>query len=148
MPFRYCLEVNLSTRATLLITRGTPVAPKISVFLLHKKWQTMNSLIKPRAFRLDSETVCVSLLLLAFQKPHKGFKMRHRPFSVWKVFFIQYQHTYILRFIFICAFFKTTSFETYFLWGAFDSAKKHKRQRRKRQSVTAKREKSQTPKFV
>jgi len=31
---------------------------------------------------------------------------------------------------------------------AFDSAKKHKRQRRKRQSVTAKREKSQTPKFV
>jgi len=34
------------------------------------------------------------------------------------------------------------------LRGAFDSAKNHKRQRRKRQSVTAKREKSQTPKFV
>jgi len=34
------------------------------------------------------------------------------------------------------------------LWGAFDSAKNHKRQRRKRQSVTTKREKSQTPKFV
>jgi len=33
-------------------------------------------------------------------------------------------------------------------WGAFDSAKNHKRQRRKRQSVTAKGEKSQTPKFV
>jgi len=33
-------------------------------------------------------------------------------------------------------------------WGAFDSAKNHKRQRRKRQFVTAKREKSQTPKFV
>jgi len=33
-------------------------------------------------------------------------------------------------------------------WRAFDSAKNHKRQRRKRQSVTAKREKSQTPKFV
>jgi len=32
--------------------------------------------------------------------------------------------------------------------GAFDSAKNHKRPRRKRQSVTAKREKSQTPKFV
>ena len=32
--------------------------------------------------------------------------------------------------------------------GAFDSAKNHKRQRRKRQSVTAKREKSQTSKFV
>ena len=32
--------------------------------------------------------------------------------------------------------------------GAFDSAKIHKRQRRKRQSVTAKREKSQTPKIV
>jgi len=32
--------------------------------------------------------------------------------------------------------------------GAFDSAKNHKRQRHKRQSVTAKREKSQTPKFV
>jgi len=32
--------------------------------------------------------------------------------------------------------------------GAFDSAKNHKRQRRKCQSVTAKREKSQTPKFV
>ena len=31
---------------------------------------------------------------------------------------------------------------------AFDSAKNHKRQRRKRQSVTAKREKSQTPKSV
>jgi len=34
------------------------------------------------------------------------------------------------------------------IWAAFDSAKNHKRQRRKRQSVTAKREKSQTPKFV
>jgi len=32
--------------------------------------------------------------------------------------------------------------------GALDSAKNHERQRRKRQSVTAKREKSQTPKFV
>jgi len=32
--------------------------------------------------------------------------------------------------------------------GAFDSAKNHKRQHRKRQSVTAKREKSQTPKLV
>jgi len=32
--------------------------------------------------------------------------------------------------------------------GAFDSAKNLKRQRRKRQSVTAKGEKSQTPKFV
>jgi len=32
--------------------------------------------------------------------------------------------------------------------GTFDSAKNHKGQRRKRQSVTAKREKSQTPKFV
>jgi len=32
--------------------------------------------------------------------------------------------------------------------GALDSAKNQKRQRRKRQSVTAKREKSQTPKFV
>jgi len=31
---------------------------------------------------------------------------------------------------------------------AFDGAKNHKRQRRKRQSVTAKREKSHTPKFV
>jgi len=35
-----------------------------------------------------------------------------------------------------------------FYGGAFDSAKNHKRQRRKRQSVTAKREKSQTPKVV
>ena len=34
----------------------------------------------------------------------------------------------------------------YAKWGgAFDSAKNHKRQRRKRQSVTAKQEKSQTP---
>jgi len=32
--------------------------------------------------------------------------------------------------------------------GAFDSAKNHKRQRRKRQSVTTKRAESQTPKFV
>jgi len=32
--------------------------------------------------------------------------------------------------------------------GAFDSAKNHKRQRRKRQSVTAKQKNSQTPKFV
>jgi len=32
--------------------------------------------------------------------------------------------------------------------GAFDSAKNHKRKRRKRQSVTAKRKMSQTPKFV
>jgi len=36
----------------------------------------------------------------------------------------------------------------YIFRGAFDSAKNHKRQRRKRQSVTAKREKSQTPKFL
>ena len=35
-----------------------------------------------------------------------------------------------------------------FFRGAFDSANNHKRQRRKRQSVTAKRKKSQTPKFV
>ena len=41
----------------------------------------------------------------------------------------------------------TTDFKCQKL-GAFDSAKNHKRQRRKRQSVTAKREKSQTPKFV
>jgi len=34
------------------------------------------------------------------------------------------------------------------LWGTFDSAKNHKRQRRKPQSVTAKREKSQPQKFV
>jgi len=35
------------------------------------------------------------------------------------------------------------------LWGgAFDSAKNHKHRRHKRQSVTAKREKSQKPKFV
>jgi len=33
-------------------------------------------------------------------------------------------------------------------WGAFDSAKNHKHQRRKRQYVTTKRAKSQTPKFV
>jgi len=32
--------------------------------------------------------------------------------------------------------------------GVFDSAKNHKRQRRKRQSVTEKRERPQTPKFV
>ena len=32
--------------------------------------------------------------------------------------------------------------------GAFDRAKNHKRQRRKRQSETAQREKSQTPKIV
>jgi len=38
--------------------------------------------------------------------------------------------------------------ESSFRGGACDSAKNHKRQRRKRQSVTAKREKSQTPKFV
>jgi len=35
-----------------------------------------------------------------------------------------------------------------FVEGAFDCAKNHKHQRRKRQSVTAKRVKSQTPKFV
>ena len=35
-----------------------------------------------------------------------------------------------------------------FITGAIDSAKNHKRQRRKRLSVTAKREKSQTPKLV
>jgi len=40
------------------------------------------------------------------------------------------------------------SFRRELFSGAFDSAKNHKRQRRKRQSVTAKREKSQTPKFV
>jgi len=44
--------------------------------------------------------------------------------------------------------FLTLSLEITRKGGAFDSAKNHKRQRRKRQSVTAKREKSQTPKFV
>jgi len=34
------------------------------------------------------------------------------------------------------------------IWVAVISAKNHKRQRRKRQSVTAKREKSQTPKVL
>jgi len=34
------------------------------------------------------------------------------------------------------------------LWDALKSPKNRKRQRRKRESVTAKREKSQTPKFV
>jgi len=34
------------------------------------------------------------------------------------------------------------------VWEAFDSTKNYKRLRHKRQSVTAKREKSQTPKFV
>jgi len=34
------------------------------------------------------------------------------------------------------------------LLGSCINAKKHKRQRRKRQSVTAKREKSQTPSFI
>ena len=34
------------------------------------------------------------------------------------------------------------------VWVAVISAKNHKRQRRKRQSVTAKREKSQTPKVL
>jgi len=36
----------------------------------------------------------------------------------------------------------------FLLWVAVISAKKHKHQRRKRQSVTAKREKSRTPKFL
>jgi len=39
-------------------------------------------------------------------------------------------------------------FGAFFKREAFDSAKNHKRQRRKRQSVTAKREKSQTPKIL
>jgi len=39
------------------------------------------------------------------------------------------------------------SFQTWKFWVAVISAKNHKRQRRKRQSVTAKREKSQTPKL-
>jgi len=38
--------------------------------------------------------------------------------------------------------------ETRVGWVAVISAKNHKRQRRKRQSVTAKREKSQTPKVL
>jgi len=46
-----------------------------------------------------------------------------------------------------------SEFKILFLWRIFEriaviSAKNHKRQRRKRQSVTAKREKSQTPKFL
>jgi len=41
-----------------------------------------------------------------------------------------------------------TSHASVYFRGAFDSAKNHKRQRRKRQPVTAKREKSQTPKFA
>ena len=40
------------------------------------------------------------------------------------------------------------TFDMLHAMGAFDSAKNHKRQSRKRQSVTAKRGKSQTPKFV
>jgi len=38
--------------------------------------------------------------------------------------------------------------ERFFFRVAVISAKKHKRQRRERQSVTVKREKSQTPKFL
>ena len=41
-----------------------------------------------------------------------------------------------------------TKDKAWLLRGAFDSAKNHKRQRHKRQSVTAKREKLQTPKLV
>jgi len=40
------------------------------------------------------------------------------------------------------------SFTTADFWVAVISAKNHKRHRRKRQSVTAKREKSQTPKAL
>ena len=44
---------------------------------------------------------------------------------------------------------QTTNITQYrYIWGGFDSAKNHQRQRRKRQSLTAQREKSQTPKFV
>ena len=43
---------------------------------------------------------------------------------------------------------KCSEFSNCKRWEEFDSAKKHKRQRRKRQSVNAEREKSQTPKFV
>ena len=39
-------------------------------------------------------------------------------------------------------------YNNHFSWVGVISAKKHKRQRRERQSVTAKREKSQTPKVV
>ena len=47
--------------------------------------------------------------------------------------------------VFGCKNGQKTKPETFIFWGAFDSAKNHKRQRRNRQSVTAKREKSQTP---
>jgi len=51
---------------------------------------------------------------------------------------------YYLLFVFVLLWFHFVVF----MGGAFHSAKSHKRQRRKRQSVTAKREKSQTPKIV
>ena len=44
--------------------------------------------------------------------------------------------------------FSRSSDTTLIIWVAVISAKNHKRQRRKRQSVTAKREKSQTPKVL
>jgi len=48
----------------------------------------------------------------------------------------------------LCCFIRFCGEMTRLIRGAFDSAKNHKRQHRKRQSLTAKREKSQTPKFV
>jgi len=43
---------------------------------------------------------------------------------------------------------RVSHFFSLLLWVAVIGAKNHKRQRRKRQSVTAKREKSQTPKVL
>jgi len=57
-----------------------------------------------------------------------------------KFIFRKEQNTYLLRFSSL----RKKGIER----GAFDSAKNHERQRRKRQSVTAKREKLQTPKFA
>jgi len=54
----------------------------------------------------------------------------------------QFQETFLFSILFVDFWYINI------VWGAFDSAKNHKRQRCKRQFLTAKREKSQTPKFV
>jgi len=92
------------------------------------------------------------LATFAFSKKHgiKGFVIPTKSFvkiGITKIFcYNNKMFSSIIKTLGCCS--KIYGFCSNKKWGAFDSAKNLKSHRRKRQSVTAKREKSQTPKFV
>ena len=110
-------------------------APNYSKLILHQKsWDIVPGWV--------SRGPCVNELV----------SLPHRP-SICIFSRDESYHNPNLRFVstvvsHLISFHQTFEFQPTFFWVAVISAKNHKRQRRKRQSVTAKREKSQTPKVL